>query len=237
MINKLDYVPSWVKGARTLLEKLDLCIAKIEEVDETHATKDELEEISNIFTNTISQLRTEILEKFDANSLVEIFEGSDTVVVDVNEAGTKIEIHLDSDIVSKIERSILLPIGALGQECVPVVAPNKSVTYIPVDNVGGPKKVYYQKVFHGNRGEIIVSPPIEEANIISYNNAPNIEAKEQAMLQYVNGIIYTAEYDFPMSIVTYVGIQTQDEDSWLNVSLANDRFLSDVRGTEQINTL
>ena len=231
MTNNLNYVPSWVTGARTLLEKLDLCIAKIEEVDETHATKGELAEISKIFTNNINQLRTEILAKFDPNSLVEIFEGSDTIIVGVNEAGTKIKINLNSDVANKIERSILLPVNALSQDCVPVVSPNKSVTYTPLDSIGPQQKVYYQKIFNLTNGDRIISPPIEQSNMISYNASSTLEEKFQALAQYKNGIMYSTQYN--VSIVYDVAIQ----DTFINVILSGGNFISNVTGTEQINTL
>lgn len=232
MTNKLDYVPSWVTGARTLLEKLDLCIAKIEEVDVTHATKSELEEISKIFTNNINQLRTEILAKFDPNSLVEIFEGSDTIIVGVNEAGTKIKINLNSDVANKIERSILLPVNALSQDCVPVVSPNKSVTYTPIDSIGAQQKVYYQKVFSISGGGKIISPPIEQSNLISYSPSSTLEEKFQALVQYTNGIVYSSQFS-ETSIVDSFGIQ----DTFINVVMVNGPVITDVKGTEQINIL
>lgn len=231
MTNKLDYVPSWVTGARTLLEKLDLCIAKIEEVDVTHATKGELEEISKIFTNNINQLRTEILAKFDPNSLVEIFEGSDTIIVGVNEAGTKIKINLNSDVANKIERSILLPVNALSQDCVPVVSPNKSVTYTPLDRIAQ-SKVYYQKVFSISGGGKIISPPIEQSNLISYSASSTLEEKLQALTQYTNGYIYSSQFS-ETSIVDTVGIQ----ENYINVIMVSGPVISNVTGTEQINTL
>lgn len=46
----------------------------------------------------------------DVYDLAEKLEGSDTIVVDINEDGDKVEIHLDSDVVAKIDRALLLPV-------------------------------------------------------------------------------------------------------------------------------
>ena len=48
----------------------------------------------------------------DVYDLAEKLEGSETVVVDINEAGNKIEIHLDSEVVEKINRALLIPVSA-----------------------------------------------------------------------------------------------------------------------------
>ena len=48
----------------------------------------------------------------DVYDLAEKLEGSDTIVVDINEDGDKVEIHLDSDVVAKIDRALLMPVSA-----------------------------------------------------------------------------------------------------------------------------
>lgn len=56
----------------------------------------------------LSSLKYEV----DVFDLAEKLEGSDTVVVDINEAGNKVEIHLDSEVVAKIDRALLMPVSA-----------------------------------------------------------------------------------------------------------------------------
>lgn len=155
MIKKLDYVPSWVDGARTLLEKINLCITKIENMSKTdieniNASIDELKtSIENLsvktdsirgdLANTNSSLnywvydtnkRVLALEnEITPENLVEKFEGTDTVIVDLNENDDKIEIHLDGDIINKIDRALLLPVSQLGYSSVPIVNDGNNLTY------------------------------------------------------------------------------------------------------------
>lgn len=76
-------------------------------------------------------------EPLDVNTLANLIEGSETVIVDVNEAGTKLEVHLDSEVVAKIDRAILTPVSAVTEDSVPVVKPNREVTYVPKSSLGG----------------------------------------------------------------------------------------------------
>ena len=163
--------------------------------------------------------------------MVEIFEGSETIIVGVNEAGTKIKINLNSDVANKIERSILLPVNALSQDCVPVVSPNKSVTYTPIDRLVE-TKVYYQKVFTISGGGKIISPPIEQSNLISYNASSTLEEKFQALAQYKNGVIYSSQFS-ETSIGDDVGIQ----ENFINIIMVSGPVISNVTGTERTNLL
>lgn len=47
----------------------------------------------------------------NAENLLNVLEGSETIVVDEAEDGEHVEIHLDSDVVAKIERALLTPIA------------------------------------------------------------------------------------------------------------------------------
>lgn len=72
----------------------------------------------------------------DVQGLADVVEGSDTVVIDISEDGEHLEVHLDADVVQKIERAILLPVTAPTQEVVPVVGTNNAVSY-KAYNTGG----------------------------------------------------------------------------------------------------
>lgn len=76
---------------------------------------------------------------FNAIDLSEMFEGSDTIVVDLSEDSQHIEIHLDADVVNKIERAILLPLNAPTEPSVPVVDSTNSVGYTALSDIGGGK--------------------------------------------------------------------------------------------------
>ena len=86
MFNKLNYVPSWLDGATTLLQKLNKCIEKIEEINEGGT-------------------------KIKVDGIINLFEGSETVVVGLNETNDKIKIHLNTEVVQKIDRAILISLG------------------------------------------------------------------------------------------------------------------------------
>lgn len=69
--------------------------------------------------------------------LVGLFEGSDTVVVDVNDTNDKIEIHLDHDIITRISKSLVLPVSTPTEDVVPVVGVNGTQRYEPLSGLGG----------------------------------------------------------------------------------------------------
>ena len=70
-------------------------------------------------------------------TLSELIVGSETIVVDINESGDALEIHLDYEVIQKIDRAILIPISAPTSQSVPVVNPNKSVEYKSIAELGG----------------------------------------------------------------------------------------------------
>ena len=85
----------------------------------------------------VQLLLQELMTLLKATDLIDYFEGSDTVVVDINEAGDKIEIHLDGEVIDKLNRAILQPVNAVSEDSVPVVSPNRDVTYKPLSEIGG----------------------------------------------------------------------------------------------------
>ena len=69
--------------------------------------------------------------------LVGLFEGSDSVVVDVNKTNDKIEIHLDQDIVTRISKSLVLPVSTPTEDVIPVVGVNGAQRYVLLSALGG----------------------------------------------------------------------------------------------------
>lgn len=57
-------------------------------------------------TVDLSSLKYE-LDVFD---LAEKLEGSESIIVDIDETNSKVEIHLDAELVSKIDRALLMPL-------------------------------------------------------------------------------------------------------------------------------
>lgn len=80
--------------------------------------------------------------KIDVYTLSELIEGSETIVVDINEQETALEVHLDGEILAKIDRAILTPITTSSEEQVPVVQ-NGGVTYKPLSEIGGGGSRFY----------------------------------------------------------------------------------------------
>ena len=105
----LDYVPSWLDGSTTLLQRLNKCIEKIEELS---------------------------LRKLNAEELTNVLKGSETIVVDIAENNTDVEVHLDAGVVADIERSIKTPLSTPQEDSVPVLKPNGEINFVPKYQVG-----------------------------------------------------------------------------------------------------
>lgn len=50
-----------------------------------------------------------VIGETDLTTLATLIEGSESVVVDVNEEGTALEVHIDAEVMQKINRALLLP--------------------------------------------------------------------------------------------------------------------------------
>ena len=73
-----------------------------------------------------------------ADSLFELIEGSDSIVVDLNEEGTALEVHLDASVTSKLDRALLQPVSAPTEDSVVVVTPQNGQSVVPVSEIAGP---------------------------------------------------------------------------------------------------
>ena len=94
----------------------------------------------------VQQLFQELMALLHATDLLNYFEGSDTVVVDLNEAGDKIEIHLDGDVLAKLDRAVLTPTQAPAESEVPVLGVNNTISWEPVSSFVGGGKLYAHKI-------------------------------------------------------------------------------------------
>lgn len=82
------------------------------------------------------ELKAEPTE-LNVDELAELIEGSETVVVDVNEEGTALEVHLDGSVTSKLDRALLQPVSAPSEDSVVVVTPQNGQSVVPVSQIGG----------------------------------------------------------------------------------------------------
>lgn len=98
------------------------------------------EELCNCVVLWVQQYVEETPAKIvlKAEDIVGLIEGSETVVVDLNEAGNAIEIHLDGDVVNKIDRAILQPISNPIEDSVPVVRSYGGVAYEKLSDIATP---------------------------------------------------------------------------------------------------
>ena len=71
----------------------------------------------------------------NVDTLAELIKGSETVVVDVDEEGTALEIHLDASVVSKLGRALLQPLSPPTEESLVLVLPDNSQDFLPVETV------------------------------------------------------------------------------------------------------
>lgn len=85
----------------------------------------------------VKLLLQKLITLLKATDLIGYFEGRGAVAVDINEARDKIEIHLDVEVIDKLNRAILQPVNAVSEDSVPVVSHNRDVTYKPLSEIGG----------------------------------------------------------------------------------------------------
>lgn len=79
----------------------------------------------------------------------DIIEGSDTVIVDINENNTALEVHLDAQVVADISKGIKTPMSPPSEPSVPVVGENNAVSYEPLSQLGGGTKLYKHRITRG----------------------------------------------------------------------------------------
>lgn len=83
----------------------------------------------------------------DLSDLEKVIEGSETVVVDVNETGTALEIHADyENIVKPLERALKKPISNPTETVLAGVDAQGEQVLLPVSGVGGGAKWYRHKI-------------------------------------------------------------------------------------------
>lgn len=68
-------------------------------------------------------------ETITAELLQGLIDGSETVVVDLNESGDKLEIHLDYEVIQKLDRSVLTPLSIPQIPKLPVLGVNGAVEW------------------------------------------------------------------------------------------------------------
>lgn len=63
-----------------------------------------------------------------------VIKGSETIIVDIAEDNESLEIHLDSEVVAKLDRAVLTPLAIPNVPKVPVLGVDNAVVWEPVDS-------------------------------------------------------------------------------------------------------
>ena len=114
--------------------------------------------------------------------------GSDTIVVDTTENGDGVEIHLDSEIVSKIERSVKTPLTNPSEPQLPVLGVNGATEWEPVSGFigGGSGTMLYLHKINFEQAQVGPSVFSQAMRIISTKETPYTSLNREELLKAVN---------------------------------------------------
>lgn len=161
----MNYDPSIYDGKHTVLQQLEALKKQYKVAVDT----------INTFP-TVEQLEPKI-------------EGSETVVVDVNEAGTALEIHLDASVVSELGRALKTPMAPPSETQVVVIEPNGSQANIPLSSVGGGKLYYHHINIADYVNQLIINLEIYSTTaseaLLSYDSVYSLLNERGAYGPYV----------------------------------------------------
>lgn len=82
---------------------------QIDPVKNTYIFVDEGLDIEELRRELYDLINTKSSGEINVYSLADLIEGSESVVVDINEEGNALEVHLDADVIGKIENSLQVP--------------------------------------------------------------------------------------------------------------------------------
>lgn len=102
----------WLKKIDKALSNDALETVEIIQVDETHI------KLKFVFKSGefVTSNEINIGQGVTIEQIQNLIKGSDTVIFDLDETNTKLEIRLDNDIINKLARALLLPVSSLGQK-------------------------------------------------------------------------------------------------------------------------
>lgn len=152
---------------------------------------------------------------FNAIDLSELFEGSDTVVVDINETNDKIEIHLDAEIVNKLQRAILTPTVNPQKDSVPIVTPNGSVNYKNISYA------YKRNVFI----ELYDADTDEFKYVVGFSYLTSNNARLSSFDDIKNEILLLPQYEGKRLVNGYVSTDVGDNYPLSCVEETSDDFV------------
>lgn len=104
--------------------------------------------------------RTEA-DDITAEKLFDIIKGSETIVVDISEDGTTLEVHLDADVIQKIDRALLTPVSPPAEPAAVVINTTGAQELKPLSEIGGGKlyrhDIYASKILDMEQAYIFVT--------------------------------------------------------------------------------
>lgn len=92
--------------------------------------------VSNRITAVTSTSRDIVLDVLLYGNVI---KGSETIIVDIAEDNESLEIHLDSEVVAKLDRAVLTPLSIPNVPKVPVLGVDNAVVWEDVGSFGGSK--------------------------------------------------------------------------------------------------
>lgn len=146
-------------------------------------------------------------------ALIPKLEGSESVVVDLNEAGTALEVHIDALVMQKINRALLAPVSAPAERSVVAVDTNNSEILIPVSQLGGGGGAVYRHVVElmnpdSNYYAQIVFYSASSERILTAQQLQNISSKLYGTLCRVMAGSQTNNTD---CVAQFVGVSSMQE--------------------------
>lgn len=166
-MNKFTYDPSIYDNKHTVVEQLEVTKKLIKDVAESAVT--------------------------DAADLENLMEGSETVIVDMNEANDKIEIHLDADVVSTLQRAVTIPVAGSSVAQIPVLGTDRAIYWEPVESFGGDKIYKHTLKFQKNEGTFNEMAPVAGVVVVysrlsrALTNAEAATAIAGQVMRYITG--------------------------------------------------
>lgn len=166
----------WLKDVEKTINNDSL---KVIELIETDAYNFKLKFVfgddSVIYTPLIT------IPKTTATSLLNLMEGNDTIIIDLDEATNKVELHIDNNLLNKINSSLQLPSVAPTELMAVCVDTNNTQTLKAVSDLGN--KLYMHT--------IKLSNPVANMQLKIINNCNESIAREDLGTQWgTNGVSF-----------------------------------------------
>lgn len=158
-------------------------------------------------------VRVLIQDTVTAYFLSDKIKGSESIIVDIAEDGQTLEVHIDSEVMQKIERAILIPVSPVTENSVPVVTPTNEVNYTPVSELGGGGggTKLYQHEFKSSTMQIplyiVSTSPTPVANVSSLLYIPNVFSVKRINTNYLQTIIQSSFTAIKLYLINNATIQ------------------------------